>query len=103
MRSLRYRASDFNNAVSVARVVRLAASNGTSGDDDSAPGFDRAAQPVAAYLALPSAVFAKSVKALGEVGLPTAASAILIVASAGGEAGPERLLDALIGAGVFFD
>jgi glucose-6-phosphate 1-dehydrogenase len=76
VRSLRYGASDFNDVGSIARIVRHAASDETSGDDSVQRG-DSAAQPVAAYLALPAAVFAPAVKALGKVGLPQGSRIVL--------------------------
>lgn len=77
VRLLHYRASDFSDVDSVARVVRLAASDGTPGDVDAAPVSEHATEPVAAYLALPSAVFIPAVKALGKVGLPTGSRIVL--------------------------
>jgi len=76
VRALRYCASDFNDSESVARVVHLAASDEASGDE-AARGVGSDAQSVAAYLALPSAVFAPAVKALGKVGLPTGSRIVL--------------------------
>lgn len=68
--ALRYRPSNFDDVESVARVVQIAAA-------DETPGADRATQPVAAYLALPSAVFAPAVKALDKVGLPAGSRIVL--------------------------
>lgn len=59
VRSLHYRSVDLADAASVARLV----------DDDS--------QPVAAYLALPPAVFPVAVTTLSEVGLPAGSRIIL--------------------------
>ena len=70
VRSLGYRASDFNDPDSVASMVRLAASDGSSGGEATDPRADHVDQPIAAYLALPSSVFAPAVEALGKVGLP---------------------------------
>lgn len=61
VRALRYRKVDFNDARSVAAT--LADAGGESSASDRA-------EPVAAYLALPTAVFPAAVKALRLVGLP---------------------------------
>src|SRR4051794_24220032 len=53
LRALRYRTTDVTDAASVARVARA------DGDE-----------PLAAYLALPPAVYAPAVRALGAAGLP---------------------------------
>lgn len=58
--SLSYRRVDFDDTETVADLVAVATGAAASG----------AAEPVAAYLALPAAVFPAAVRALGEVGLP---------------------------------
>lgn len=68
VRSLRYRKVDFNNVANVAALV---------GDASGRSVPDGAVGPVAAYLALPSAVFPVAVKALGSVGLPSGSRIVL--------------------------
>ncbi|WP_216326560.1 glucose-6-phosphate dehydrogenase [Deinococcus aestuarii] len=67
VRSLRYRRVEFNNTEQVAGIVEEA----SGGADGAEP------QPVAAYLALPAAVFAPAVRALGRVGLPEGSRIVL--------------------------
>jgi glucose-6-phosphate 1-dehydrogenase len=61
LRSLRYRKVDFDDPGSVAEAVAAAGGGSVVG---------ARAEPVAAYLALPAAVFPAAVGALGAVGLP---------------------------------
>jgi glucose-6-phosphate 1-dehydrogenase len=68
VRSLRYRKVDFKDRTSVAEAV--AAASG-----ESLPGAQ--AEPIAAYLALPAAVFPAAVSALGAVGLPSGSRIVL--------------------------
>jgi glucose-6-phosphate 1-dehydrogenase len=67
VRSLHYRTSDFDDIGSIADLVALA-SGDSSGEE---------AEPIAAYLALPPAVFAPAVRALGAVGLPPGSRIVL--------------------------
>jgi glucose-6-phosphate 1-dehydrogenase len=68
VRSLRYRKVDFNDQGSVAEAVAEASSESMAGTW---------AQPVAAYLALPPAVFPTAVSALGAVELPQGSRIVL--------------------------
>jgi glucose-6-phosphate 1-dehydrogenase len=68
VRSLHYRRVDFNDPGTVAEVMAVA--GGT-------PAGGGAAEPVAAYLALPPAVFPAAVAALGEIGLPEGSRIVL--------------------------
>jgi glucose-6-phosphate 1-dehydrogenase len=68
VRSLRYRKVDFKDRSSVAEAV--AAAGG-----ESLPGAQ--AEPIAAYLALPAAVFPAAVSALGAVELPSGSGMVL--------------------------
>src|SRR3712207_2608404 len=68
VRSLRYRKVDFDDPGSVAEAVAEASGESLAG----AP-----AEPIAAYLALPAAVFPAAVSALGAVGLPSGSRIVL--------------------------
>jgi glucose-6-phosphate 1-dehydrogenase len=68
VRSLRYRRVDFDDPASVAEAVEEASGGSLVGAQ---------AEPVAAYLALPAAVFAPAVRALGAVGLPSGSRIVL--------------------------
>jgi glucose-6-phosphate 1-dehydrogenase len=68
VRSLRYRKIDFDDEGSVAEAVAAASDESRAG----AP-----AEPIAAYLALPAAVFPAAVSALGAVGLPSGSRIVL--------------------------
>src|SRR5918912_2374417 len=68
VRSLRYRKIDFDDEGSVAEAVAAASGESRAG----AP-----AEPIAAYLALPAAVFPAAVSALGAVGLPSGSRIVL--------------------------
>jgi glucose-6-phosphate 1-dehydrogenase len=66
--SLRYRKADFDDQASVAEAVAEASGGSVTG---------ARAKPVAAYLALPAAVFAPAVRALDAVGLPRGSRIVL--------------------------
>jgi glucose-6-phosphate 1-dehydrogenase len=68
VRTLRYRKVDFNDNDSVAAVI--AEATGQSSDADNA-------EPVLAYLALPTGLFPTAVKAIGAVGLPKGSRLVL--------------------------
>jgi glucose-6-phosphate 1-dehydrogenase len=68
VRALRYRKVDFDDPDTVAEVLAAAS-------DESVAGAQ--AEPVAAYLALPAAVFPAAVRALGAVGLPPGSRIVL--------------------------
>jgi len=68
VRSLRYRRVDFDDEGSVAEAVEEASGGAVAGEQ---------AEPVAAYLALPAAVFAPAVSALGAAGLPSGSRIVL--------------------------
>ena len=68
VRSLHYREVDFNDPGTVAAVVAAAGGK---------PAAGAAAEPVAAYLALPPAVFPSAVRALGAIGLPEGSRIVL--------------------------
>jgi glucose-6-phosphate 1-dehydrogenase len=68
VRSLRYRKVDFGDPASVAEVVAAASGESVAG---------ARVEPVAAYLALPAAVFAPAVRALDAVGLPSGSRIVL--------------------------
>jgi glucose-6-phosphate 1-dehydrogenase len=68
VRSLRYRKVNLDDTDSVASVVADASGQALP---------DAGVEPVAAYLALPSAVFPVAVKALGWVGLPAGSRIVL--------------------------
>jgi glucose-6-phosphate 1-dehydrogenase len=68
LRALRYRAVDFDDLASVANLVAEAG---------GAPAAGAPAEPIAAYLALPSALFPTAVAALGKVGLPSGSRIVL--------------------------
>ncbi len=68
VRSLRYRRIDLNDTASVAALVADASDRSV---------VNAEVGPVAAYLALPSAVFPVAVKALGSVGLPLGSRIVL--------------------------
>ena len=84
VRCLRYRAVDFADLDSVAEVVASAQPlDGPGGASDVGDGRAGAGEssgstePLVAYLALPAAVFASAVEALGRVGLPTGSRVVL--------------------------
>jgi glucose-6-phosphate 1-dehydrogenase len=68
VRSLRYRKVDFDDPGSVAKAVAAASGESLAGAQ---------AEPIAAYLALPAAVFPAAVSTLGAVGLPTGSRIVL--------------------------
>jgi len=68
VRSLHYRKVDFNDQTSVAEAVAEAGGESLAGGP---------AEPIAAYLALPAAVFPAVVSALGAVGLPSGSRIVL--------------------------
>jgi glucose-6-phosphate 1-dehydrogenase len=68
VRSLRYRKVDFDDEGSVAEAVAAAGGESLAG---------ARAEPIAAYLALPAAVFPAAVRALGAVGLPSGSRIVL--------------------------
>jgi glucose-6-phosphate 1-dehydrogenase len=82
VRSLRYRQADLADAGSVARVL---------GDDHPGSG----AGPVAAYLALPPALFSAAVTTLGAVGLPPG-SRLVVEKPFGEDLGSAIALNALL-------
>ncbi len=68
VRALHYRKIDFNDASSIAAALVNSGGESSAGDG---------AEPVAAYLALPSGVFPAAVTALGAVGLPKGSRIVL--------------------------
>jgi glucose-6-phosphate 1-dehydrogenase len=84
VRCLRYRAVDFADLDSVAEVVASAqplddpGAPSDVGDGGAGSGKSSGStEPLVAYLALPAAVFASAVEALGHVGLPTGSRVVL--------------------------
>ena len=85
-RGMRYRPVDFADPRTVADVVAAASDSAAAAGDG---------EPVAAYLALPAAVFPAAVTALGVIGLP-AGSRIALEKPFGEDLGSAMALNALL-------